>query len=96
MDYKYQRIKPFSELAGRLKGKPNLIQVIMGPRQVGKTTTIKQFIETSDINCIYDTADLLSPPTIEWIETNWFKARDIAKGKGSSLLVLDEVQKVTR
>lgn len=96
MDYKYLRMWPFNGLTERLKGGKNLIQVVIGPRQVGKTTAVRQYLETLKMPFIYDTADLLSPPSIGWIEESWKKARFIADEKGSALLVLDEIQKVVR
>ena len=37
--------RPFvAELLARLRGEPRLIQVLTGPRQVGKTTGVRQLI----------------------------------------------------
>lgn len=96
MQYKFQRLKPLKDLNNRVTKGPNLVQVIMGPRQVGKTTAIKQYMETFEHPSIYATADLLSPPNITWIEEQWSNARKLAAKEGSALLVLDEVQKITR
>ena len=41
MAYERQQIK---QLAERLKEKRRFIQVIMGPRQVGKTTLVNQLL----------------------------------------------------
>jgi predicted AAA+ superfamily ATPase len=68
----------------------------MGPRQVGKTTAIRQFLDTAGTPFIYDTADLLSPPSTSWIEEKWNEARMRAQINDRVILVLDEVQKVTR
>lgn len=96
MDYKYKRFKPLSSLFGRLEKGPNLIQVIIGPRQVGKTTAIQQYFENSKWLSIYQTADLFSPPSIMWVEDQWNNARKSAKINGSAILILDEVQKIPR
>ncbi len=96
MNYRYKRFGPLSSLSGRLEKGPNLIQVIVGPRQVGKTTAIQQYFETSNWPSIYQTADLLSPPSITWIEEQWNNARESAKTNGHVVLILDEVQKIPR
>lgn len=81
----------------RLTQAPNLIQVILGPRQVGKTTAIQKFLSKWDVSpFLYESADLLAPPSVTWIATHWQKARELAAEKGGALLVLDEVQKVPR
>ena len=73
-----------------------LIQVLMGPRQVGKTTAILDFLNQnkktfSEKNFHFATGDEALTHTPDWIETQW----KIAKNKGpSSLLIVDEIQKV--
>lgn len=80
----------------RITGKPNFIQVIIGPRQVGKTTAVKQVLAELDIPAEYASADLPAPPDALWIRKHWERARVLAKETGRSVLVLDEVQKVHR
>jgi predicted AAA+ superfamily ATPase len=92
----YQRKGPLLSLSGRLSDGPNLVQVIIGPRQVGKTTAIRQFLAETGIPSLYATADLLAPPSIGWIEDRWVEARDLSRRAGRALLVLDEVQKISR
>ncbi|HMP48252.1 MAG TPA: ATP-binding protein, partial [Oligoflexia bacterium] len=68
------------------------IQVVLGPRQVGKTTSILQIIKRWDGRSVYETADLPSPPDSSWIISHWERARrDLSK---PVLLVLDEIQKI--
>jgi predicted AAA+ superfamily ATPase len=80
----------------RIIGKPNFIQVIIGPRQVGKTTAVKQVLAELDIPAEYASADLPAPPDALWIRKHWERARVLAKESGRRVLVLDEVQKVHR
>lgn len=80
----------------RITGKPNFIQVIIGPRQVGKTTAVKQVLAELDMPAEYASADLPAPPDALWIRKHWERARALAKGARGSVLVLDEVQKVHR
>jgi len=77
----------------RLARPPELIQVVTGPRQVGKTTAARQIAARWDGPVRYAAADLPLPPGPEWIETQWTLARR-ETGDRPVLLVLDEVQKV--
>lgn len=78
-------------LERRLKEKMPLIQVLLGPRQVGKTTAAKAIYDAWNGPKIMASADSPSPPHASWIEQHWQQAR--LKG-GGTLLILDEVQKV--
>ena len=62
------------ELARRLQG-PNLIQIIAGPRQVGKTTAARTVQSRWKGPTHYAAADVSPPPGPEWIETQWQMAR---------------------
>jgi len=72
------------------------IQVILGPRQVGKTTAILHYLKGWKGMSFYHTADQLSPPDAAWIETQWKEARRQIAPLGGGILVLDEIQKVPR
>jgi predicted AAA+ superfamily ATPase len=84
------------ELLKRLKEKRRFVQVLAGPRQVGKTTVVRQVMEAAKIPTHYASAD---EPTLRdrtWLGQQWDIARLKAKeGKAGALLVLDEIQKVT-
>ncbi len=72
-----------------------VVQVLIGPRQVGKTTIARQIEDSSTIPVIYATADSPLPPDAAWIETQWRRATAAALPSGEPvLLILDEVQKV--
>lgn len=74
-----------------------VFQVLVGPRQVGKTTASKQVIQNLKFPSIYATADQILPPGPEWIEGQWNLAQlKFAESQEPVLLVLDEVQKVDR
>lgn len=84
------------ELATAISRKPPLLQVIVGARQVGKTTAVQQLVERLAWPHVYASADAPLPPGPDWIETQWRLARLQAPGRAqTALLVLDEVQKVT-
>lgn len=78
----------------RLYETRHFIQVISGPRQVGKTTAIEQVLQTIDIPYHYAQADLPAPPPIEWIGRQWDLARMKLKDN-KVILILDEVQKIS-
>lgn len=84
------------ELARRLAEPRRFIQVLTGPRQVGKTTLVQQVAADSGLAHRYASAD---EPTLrggEWMEQQWDAARLAARdaGRDGALLVLDEVQKI--
>ena len=72
------------------------IQVIMGPRQVGKTTLVHQLIDQLDVPCAYYSADAVAAANGSWLEQVWEAARLKIRSEklGSFLLVIDEIQKV--
>ena len=83
----------YRTLQSRLKEPRRFLQVLAGPRQVGKTTLARQAMEGSRSRSHYASAD---EPTLQdraWIERQWDLGRLKAKD-GGGLLVLDEVQKV--
>lgn len=84
------------KLAERLRQKNRFIQVLIGPRQVGKTTAIQQVLDELKMPNRYATADLPAPPDAGWIETQWNEARKQTAQKKPVILVLDEVQKINR
>lgn len=83
-------------LGKRLKERARAIQVVIGPRQVGKTTAIKQLLAEDGAPSHYVAADLPSPPDAEWILEQWERARALTGEKDHAVLVLDEVQKISR
>ena len=78
-------------LEARLQESLNFIQVVLGPRQVGKTTALRQITERWPGRVQMVSADESSVPSADWIELNWKIAR--AKGTGT-LLIIDEIQKI--
>jgi len=81
-------------LSKRLKEKRGFIQVIVGPRQVGKTTAIQQILKGIHTPSYYAAADLPAPPDTQWISRQWDLARLKLKEAPEGILVLDEVQKI--
>lgn len=74
---------------------PPLLQVLVGARQVGKTTAAEQVVAKLGKPHVFAAADTPLPPGAEWIETQWARARTLVKDTAQSVvLVLDEIQKV--
>ncbi len=81
-------------LARRLAEPRRLIQVVAGPRQVGKTTLVEQVTARAGVPVVFASAD---EPTLrgqQWVAEQWEAAR-FALGPHGAILVLDEVQKAT-
>ena len=72
------------------------IQVLMGPRQVGKTTMAVQMLKKVNIPYIYESADAVSAVNAAWIDQVWETARLKMKVQSAQefILVIDEIQKV--
>ncbi len=85
----------YPRLKTRLLEVNPLIQVLTGPRQVGKTTLVKQVLQDGDLAGTYITADQTSGGLEDWLETNWQRALAAAKNETRPYtLVVDEVQKI--
>jgi predicted AAA+ superfamily ATPase len=72
------------------------IQVLMGPRQVGKTTMMKQLTEEVEIETISVSVDGVINSNWLWIEQVWENARIQLKNstKNEVILIIDEIQKL--
>jgi uncharacterized protein len=87
----YQR--PYGKtLSSRLAEPRRFIQVVSGPRQVGKTTLVEQVLAAQDLAFVFASADEPTLRGSEWIARQWEAARSKIGEKGA-VLVIDEVQK---
>lgn len=80
-----------SGLKRHLENQPHLIKVILGPRQVGKTTGILQFLKNFNGESLYVSSDDEVSPTSNWLLEQWQKA---VLQSPKCLLAIDEIQKV--
>jgi len=80
-----------AQLEKRLNGNAPLIQVLIGPRQVGKTTGMRQLLARMPGNSHYANADDLLVSDRTWLLEQWQKALLLGDG---TLLVIDEIQKI--
>lgn len=81
-------------LARRLAEPRRFIQVVAGPRQVGKSTLVQQVAAGLAAPVRYVSADEPTLRGTDWIGQQWEAARLEATGKAGAVLVLDEVQKI--
>jgi uncharacterized protein len=81
-------------LAERLAEPRRFLQVVAGPRQVGKSTLVQQVTDQLGLPVRYVSADEPTLRGTDWISQQWEAVRLEATGKAGAVLVLDEVQKI--
>ena len=81
-----------AKMEGRLNGDMPLIQVLVGPRQVVKTTGVRQLLDRVKGRFFFANADGVLVSDQNWLIEQWQRA--LALGDGA-LLVVDEIQKVS-
>ena len=84
-------------LAARLVEPRRFLQIVAGPRQVGKTTLVQQVLEELESPSVFVSADEPTLRDTAWLAAQWERARLVAKdeGKRGAVLALDEAQKVS-
>ena len=80
-----------TQLAQRFSAVQPFIQVVVGPRQVGKTTGVRQLLAQGAWPHHYANADDVLVSDRSWLLEQWQQA--LLQGEGA-LLVVDEIQKV--
>lgn len=88
--------KQFGTLKERILEPRKFIQVVAGPRQVGKSTLVGQVLEQVSITHVIEVADGVDPKDSDWIHRIWEAARAtmMIRAVEEYLLVIDEVQKI--
>jgi predicted AAA+ superfamily ATPase len=83
-------------LIKRMQEPRRFLQVIMGPRQVGKTTLLTQLTARVKIDYHFVSADSVAASNATWLEQQWEAARIklALSEKKEFLLVIDEIQKI--
>ena len=66
----YKR-EQYHTLTERIAEPRRFIQVVAGPRQVGKSTLVKQVLQDSNVPYTLETADDIAPENGEWIGEVW-------------------------
>ena len=86
----YQLIK------NRLQEQRKFIQVVMGARQIGKSTVVKQVLKDLDAPYQLFSADNVPATNSAWISNCWAAVRSLKESKEleSIILIIDEIQKI--
>ena len=92
---KYTR-KQYHTLKERIEEPRRFIQVLAGPRQVGKSTLVEQVLKSLTIPHSIEVADAVEPNDNDWIRRVWESARTTMtlRGEAEYLLVIDEILKI--
>ena len=92
----YKRIE-YQTIKERIKESRKFIQVVMGARQIGKSTVVKQVLNDLDEPYRMFSADNVPTTNSAWISDCWAAVRSLKENKGweSIVLVIDEIQKIT-
>lgn len=90
------RRKQYNILHERIAEPRRFIQVIAGPRQVGKSTMVKQIVKEVTIPYTLETADAIETDNAEWISNVWNTVRQqmLFRNETEHLLVIDEIHKI--
>ena len=88
--------KQFYTLKERILEPRKFMQVLAGPRQVGKSTLVNQVLAQVTIPYTIEVADAVAPKDSDWIRRVWEAARTtmMIRKLDEYLLVIDEVQKI--
>lgn len=83
-------------IKSRLEEPRRFIQVIVGPRQIGKSTVVKQVLNDIELPYLFYSADDVPASNRAWIADCWAAARSVKESKKYSefILVIDEIQKI--
>lgn len=86
----------YHTLRNRILEPRKFMQVLAGPRQVGKSTLVSQVLASIELPFTMEAADNINSKDTDWIHRVWEAARVTMKIKGERerLLVIDEIQKI--
>lgn len=86
----------YTTIMSRITEPRRFIQVVAGPRQVGKTTLVNQVLRHCGMLYVQENADSVNVQDTDWIGRVWQSARIRLKMSGLAfgLLVIDEIQKI--
>ena len=95
MEYKRPQ---FAEVLDRMNEPRNFIQVLAGPRQVGKSTLIDQVLAECQIPHYLYNADGVDENDTDWIRRIWETTRTLmdTTQQTETVLVIDEIHKIKR
>ena len=91
-----ERTRYTEMLRSRIREKRRFIQVLAGPRKVGKSTIIADVLSTLKIPYVSESADNVTVSGEAWLKSIWDRARILVKQYGEALVVIDEIQKIAQ
>lgn len=91
----YKRVE-YQVITDRMKEPRRFIQVVMGARQIGKSTVVKQVLQDLDMPYRLFSADNVPATNSAWISDCWAAVRSLKESRGweSVVLAIDEIQKI--
>lgn len=91
----YKRTE-YQIIKNRLEEQRKFIQVVMGARQIGKSTVVKQVLKDISIPFQLFSADNVPATNSAWISNCWAAVRSLKENNGWNcvILVIDEIQKI--
>ena len=91
----YKRAE-YQIIKNRLEEPRKFIQVVMGARQIGKSTVVKQVLKDLDLPYLFYSADNVPASNTAWVSDCWEAVRSLKRSNNweSAILVIDEIQKV--
>lgn len=86
----------YHTIVKRLGEPRRFVQVVMGPRQIGKSTVVRQALDDSGKPFLFYSADTVPTTSATWISECWTAARlqMRAQRQDELILVIDEIQKI--
>jgi predicted AAA+ superfamily ATPase len=90
-------VRPYAEVISRCLVEPRrFMQVVTGPRQVGKTTLVRQVLSAAGRMAVFASADEPMLRGQLWLAQQWDAARLAARDAApeGGVLALDEIQKL--
>lgn len=91
----YKRAE-YQIVKSRLEEPRRFVQVVMGARQIGKSTVVKQVLKEIDLPYLFYSADNVPASNSAWISNCWDAVRSVKLSNAweSVILVIDEIQKI--
>lgn len=77
----------------RIEEPRRFMQIVIGPRQTGKTTAVSQALEGYGVPCLFVEATK-GESGADWLRAQWYRGRNLLASSPAALLVVDEVQYV--
>lgn len=92
----YKRAE-YQIIKNRLEEQRKFIQVVMGARQIGKSTVVKQVLKDISIPYQLFSADNVPATNSSWISNCWAAVRSLKQSNSweCAILVIDEIQKIS-